>query len=407
MYELADELLRSRTGTRLSLSFLLCAAPIKRSDLQILVSVRNVEVFDRYFDACIDIFLNALRSPSTSIYRWLMNDAPASLRRRFHLDLPRSVFARPLFFRTDESQCGRVIEIQCPGSGWGDLQLLTDTYKAVGIVPSSDGRDDPADKFVRQAIAATGQSSPALLHLLDNASAPASIKYHIATTAPPLRYWGYSDGVDNARCELIRSHSFYGLVAENRFGRRLQQAASGTTQFDLPPIVLFDQKACMALPFWEPTRDLFSDEVRKRFAYTYPLSRGGFKTEDGERVALDDVLRLPRAARRYFVKYAGVDVGLNWGSQAVWRMSDNGFDRVFPKIASSIRSGRPWIIQSDFSDREHCAYAPREDPQSVISRTMFVKYSNFFGPTQLIGTKVMYSDAPKVHGQSDTIVGLA
>ncbi|WP_428150914.1 hypothetical protein [Brevundimonas sp.] len=403
-YEVADKLLARKTGTQLALSFHCCAEPVRQPPAW--ATSPPLATFETFFKICLDIFSEALSGQQgAEVYRWLMNDTPVSLRRAFHRSLPEAVYRRPQFFRTDEGADGRVVEIQCPGSGWGDLQLLKDLYIASGRAEDRLEAYRPAEAFVREVIALTGSDHPSVLHLLDNASAPASIRYHMATTAPPLRYWGYSADVDNARCDLVRSHSVFGLVAENRFKQRLRQAAAGEAIFDLPPIILFDQKAPLALPFWEMTRDRFPEAVRELLAYTYPLALDGFRTPEGDWLSLEDLVNLPASKRRYFVKYAGSDVSVNWGSQSVWRTADNGFAKKLDDIRAEMKSGRPWIIQADVGSRTLASTLLREADEPT-SETRFVKYSRFYGPTQSLGAKAMFAATPKVHGQSITTVGL-
>jgi hypothetical protein len=270
-YDAAETLTRSRTGLAIGPTFLCCVEPVHAPPPDVFEDERRITAFDEYFDRCLDIFRASLRGEADPvIYKWLMNDTPVSLRRAFHLALPDAAFSRPRFFRTDESAHRRIFEIQCPGSGLGDLQLFTDAYRRIGRNTPELDQYHPAELFTREVQQIFGRENPSVLHLLDNSSAPISMRYLISATTPPLRYWGYSAGVNNASCDLVRSHSFFGLVSENRFKRRLDAAANGIVVFDLPPIVLFDQKAGMALPFWDKTRAYFSDHVRRLFAYTYP-----------------------------------------------------------------------------------------------------------------------------------------
>lgn len=410
-YRYADELYALGSRTKLSFPCQFCSAPIATTEPFAADSGHRLDVIRDFFSASISIFKQAIqRKRQSGVARWLLNDLPTSLGRTWHLGLPEEAFTQPLFFRTDETSTGKILELQCPGSGWGDLELLRKLYLEAGIDLAEDVRARldtfrPADLFAEEVQTLLRKESPSILHLLDNSSVPGSMKYFMGATSPPLKYWGYDDGVEYGKCDLIRSHSFYGLVAENLFLTRLNQAHLGIVKFDLPPIALFDQKAPLALPFWERTRSLFSNEVREAIVYSYPLTPEGFRDEHGEWISFDQFERLPRDKRRYFAKYAGVDVSQNWGSRAVYRLSDKGYKETLKKIRQELAIGRPWLIQPDKSSRLDVSYVQRRDMQIVQSH-LYVKYSRFYGPTRLIGTRAMFRATPKVHGQKETATGL-
>lgn len=408
-FEIADRFYASKTGTQLVVSLQCCVKPIaaprpfQESDGERLLILRE------FFDTCLSVFNEALRAQQPhAVYRWLMNDTPASLRRKWHLTLPNVVYKAPIFFRTDESPGGRIFELQCPGSGWGDLELLRDAYLEFGITGPERTKLEAfqaAGDFSNQVIRLLGSQEPSVLHLLDNASNPGSMKYFIRTTSPPLRYWGYTQGVDNGTCQLVRSHSFFGLVAENLFQQRVQAAERGSVQFDLPPICLFDQKAPLALPFWEQTSGHFTDRVRSALVYSYPLTLDGFRNQNGEWIKLESFEKLPETQRKYFAKYAGVDVNGNWGSRKVFRLADHGYKKTLQMIRAELKLGRPWIIQPDHSGAETISYFNRGSDH-IINCKMYAKYSRFYGPQSLIGTRAMFRKTQKVHGQEDTAMAL-
>ena len=123
-----------------------------------------------------------------------------------------------------------------------------------------------------------GADSPTVLHLLDNASITTSMRYLMAKSQPPSRYWGYGS-VRNGDCGLNRSHSVFGLVAENLFRERLRQVAKGTASFDLPPIIVFDQK--MPLCRSSKKRGSCIPTRSERLTYSHPVFDTGFRDVDG------------------------------------------------------------------------------------------------------------------------------
>jgi hypothetical protein len=416
-YARADDLLSKGTRCDLRTPFLCPTKPAFLIDDARRKYEGRLSALSKFFEICLEIFRDALsgRAPP-SVYRFLLNDTPATLRRSYHRKVPINQYFPPRFFRTDETPDGKIMEIQCPGSGWGDLQFLCDVYRECG----GDDRlqsYSPSAIFAREVIRVVSErqknENPSILHLLDNASAPASMKYLIHSSHPPLSYWGFHNGVRYRKCDFVRSHSFFGLVAENLFQVRLADAAKGLIYFDQPPIVLFDQKAPLALPFWNQTRHLFPDEVRDCLVYTYPILPKnfpedgplGFYNEHGQWVTVDDLLKMRSLERQYFVKYSGTDVSINWGSYAVECLSARGANKCLRALPREYSKRKYWVVQPDVSSENHVEYFDRNANQ-IESRNWHSKLSCFYSDAALIGIKTMHRDAVTVHGQEDTVVGL-
>ena len=64
-----------------------------------------------------------------------------------------------------------------------------------------------------------------------------------------------------------------------------------------------------------------------------------------------------------------------------------------------------WLLQPEIAEKEAVRYVERDG--TPRRATMTVKYSCFYGPTQLIGMRTMHRRHFKVHGQDDTVVGVA
>ena len=382
------------------------AGPVGLPNAAFVERERRLDALRLFFEVVSQVFREVVAGEaSPRLARLLFNDAPANYGIEFHRALPREVWTVPRFFRTDESQDGKILELQCPGSGWGDLPLLTALY---GQYFKSDAlaQYKPAMLVAEEIARLCGKTNASVLHLLDNASNPTSMRYLIATTQPPLRYWGYERSVRNDECDFVRSHSFYGLVAENLFKKRVRDAAEGRVLFDLPPAIVFDQKMPLCLPFLEETRDRFSDWIRAILCYSTPVFEDGFADVNGEWVTIENFLKRPPSQRRYFVKYAGSDVSLNWGSRGVFRLSDKKGAELLRMAAVDASRGRFWLIQPEVSGKEQVVYINRVDG-NPIQETLTSKVSCFYGPTRLVGIRTMHRRHFKVHGQDDTVLGLA
>ena len=115
-----------------------------------------------------------------AVLHWLINETPESVGIRYHRNLEDRHFTLPVFFRTDEVRPGRIIEIQCPGSAWGELQLTFEYAVEMGYLR---GEESPADHFVAQ-LTDFLEDAPIVHHFLDHASAPPGMRYFIEKTRP-------------------------------------------------------------------------------------------------------------------------------------------------------------------------------------------------------------------------------
>jgi hypothetical protein len=177
-------------------------------------------------------------------------------------------------------------------------------------------------------------------------------------------------------------------------------------RFDLPPVLVFDQKIPLCLPFLDETRDLFSDAAREMLTYSYPIQENGFRDVDGTWTTIQEFVKRPASQRRYFLKYAGCDVAINWGSRSVYRLNDNKAIPLMNRAIQDARRDRFWLIQPEISEKERVIFLDRSSSEPA-EKKMTIKYSCFYGPTTLIGVRTMHRNHYKVHGQKDTVVGLA
>lgn len=349
----------------------------------------------------LDIFRAALKKKTDpTILNWLLNDTPESLGIRYHCNLEDRHFTLPMFFRTDEVMHGMIAEIQCPGSLWGELQLAFDYLVQIG---RHGGLVSPAEQFASQ-LTSQLDKVPNVHHLLDNASAPACMRYFIEKTRPAVQYWGIDRSIRAKDCNFIRSHSFFGLCADNEFISRMEEVGKGVT-YDLPPHVLFDQKASLVLPFWSLTRDSFSNEIRDLFCFTVPLLPSGIELPDKTHVTIEDFAKLSRSKRSYYLKYAGSDVSLNWGSKAIYRlsnMSSNDCLILLKRCIAEFDKGKIWLIQKEETHDDNITFLHRDGGE--LTKKLRAKFSAFYGPSGCIGVIAMHRSHNKVHGQAETVI---
>lgn len=233
------------------------------------------------------------------------------------------------------------------------------------------------------------------------------MRYFIQSTRPGLRYYSYDRDVRRDDCNFVRTHSFFGLAADDSFKDRLKWVEEGKVVYDLPPHVLFDQKATLVLPFWSVTRNRFSEEIRKLLAFSSPLTPQGFCLADGTMVTTKTFSSLPRKQRGYYIKYAGSDVSINWGSKAVFRLSNMNplkCESLLEKCLEGFSKGRIWLIQKEEKHDDWITYHSRDRNQST--KKLRAKFSGFYGPDGFIAAIAMHRAHNKVHGQSGTVTSL-
>lgn len=406
VYQFLERELRGSLAASDSFTELVAASLKIVPDSEFELRRRRHASFVAFFEAAKGIFRETLKGAySEQLRRWLLRDSESFLPGDLYKRLPEEAWTIPRFFRTDESKSGLVFELQCPGSGWGDLPLLAKLYRTMGGAKQLDGFA-PEVAVANDIAEACGEAVPQVLHLLDNASNPVSMRYFMSVTQPPLHYCGYSKAALNGKANFIRSHSVFGLVSENLFRARLARCARGELVFDLPPLVIFDQKMMLCLPFLVETRDLFDDAIRNILTYSYPVSAAGFRDVDGSWVTIEEFLGRTPARRRYFLKYAGSDTNRNWGSRAVRRLNRNTAAEILRAAVAEAENGYPWIIQPEISEKELVDFFDR-DSNTLMRERKTAKYSAFYGPSGLVGLRTMHRLHQNVHGQEDTVVGLA
>lgn len=219
----------------------------------------------------------------------------------------------------------------------------------------------------------------------------------------------YDEEATAKSCNFVRSHDFFSILHHNFYQDRLQRCQNGEVSFDLPPVAVFDSKLIMAWPFWSKTRQYFSDAERALFPFTTVIERDGMEWEDGNRISIDQFASISNNQRNYFVKYAGTDVAVNWGSKAVFSarsMSGNKIRAHMEDVVKDITTGRPWVMQKSVLTN---ATVPSLCPETGATESVTgnAKWSCFYGPTGHLGLFAMYRNHHKVHGSEETVISIA
>jgi hypothetical protein len=351
----------------------------------------------------LDLFAASIHGDlPRSIASSFLDHLPDHFGWAHHVKIQFGFIRPPPFFRTDQAADGTILEVQCPGSGWGSHEILQEYYADAGF---EDATNTPAlsVRFTAALQAYLG-CRPVIQHLLDNASDPAGERFFIHRARRGAAYFGF-DKVRPQECNFVRAHDFFGLLTENFATERLRSLADGKSVYDLPPIALFDQKLLMALPYWDETRQHFDDAVRALFPYTTVVAPNGFRLESGDWVTLEQFSALPRSRRQYFLKYAGADVARNWGSRAVFRLSNHSRDKCLMRlraVTERYRAGERWILQSACPSSEEISYLTRDGEIETMSAHS--KHSVYCGPEGVLGKRTYFERHYKVHMSVETVM---
>jgi len=382
--------------------------PMEDSECQAFRS--RYAVIKRFQEQTLALFRASLNGQcDPQIARMVVEDLPEHLGVNYHRKLTDHQYRTPVFFRTDEVSPGKLSEIQCCGSGWCLAEQLRQLYLDNETVFGSPRHfpDSLAASFTRSLTKYLGEE-PRIHHLVDNASRPHGMRYFIQRTRMQgAKYFSYDRGVSPSDCNFVRSHDFITLPHHNFFADRMERCNQGKVFFDLPPSNLFDGKIILAWPFWKETRAWYPDEVRGLFPYTTIIRPDGIDLENGEHISLDEFCSLPQGRRDYYIKYAGTDININWGSKSVFLAStfSQGKCREFMEtVLQDSRRNRYWVLQEAVRQKEPVVAL---DPKGGLIKTdAYTKLSGFYGPDGLMAILAMQKCSHKVHGSSETIMSI-
>ena len=139
-----------------------------------------------------------------TVLHWLINEIPENHGLAYHRSFGDRHFTLTVFFRTDEVRPGKIVEINCPAAGWGELQFVFEHMPRMGYC---SGGASPVDQFTAQ-LTALLQGPPIVHPFLDRATSPGNWRFFIYKTRPRVRYWGIDRGVRADDCDFIRYQTF-------------------------------------------------------------------------------------------------------------------------------------------------------------------------------------------------------
>lgn len=409
LYQQLDHSFDVRAGTDIGFEALVAIRPQAMTGEAVDKFRARYSTIKSFQERTLGLFRSSLDgSGDPELARLILGDLPAHLAQEHHQKLTESQHRTPVFFRTDEPVPGKLSEIQCPGSGWCVNEHLRQLY---GNNPGIFGNPQHFPQSLAEQFASTLKkylgADPVVHHLTENASRVHGMRYFIQQTRDRgVKYFSYDRGVKAGDCNFVRSHDFFSLLHHNFYADRLQRCNDGAVTFDLPPSALFDGKMIMAWPFWEKTRSAYTDEIRDLFPYTTVIAPTGIELEDGTKVTPAEFCELPGSARDYFIKYAGTDISINWGSKSVFNASGSKGQvrQLMDAIVKDWSRGRYWVMQKACSTRDSVTGIERSGKEFTMDA--YAKWSGFYGPDGLMGILVFHKSFAKVHGSDETVMGI-
>lgn len=192
--------------------------------------------------------------------------------------------------------------------------------------------------------------------------------------------------------------------------------AGKESEVEPPPNLLLEQKTILALVRDEKFRGYFTRQEKAIFPETYIIRKGLKMQFDGKALTLQDIVDMPRPARSYIIKYAGLDFRINWGGRAVYRirnLSKASTANIIRKAALSYEKYKePWVLQKEVSCRENIEYLDT-DAKLIKTGKMYKLYRPYFiymadrNDIELLDIMLIFRDNFKVHAKTDCVIGLA
>lgn len=410
LYASLDREINDRIGCDIGFELMIGATPCEMDAETVAGFHSRYSVIKAFQEQCLALFNASLHGEcDPRIAAMALGDVPEHFGVAYHRDLTAAQRRTPVFFRTDELAPGKLSEVQCCGSGWDLVEMVRRLYVENPDIFGAPKHFESslASSFARALRDYVGRE-PVVHHLTENASRPHGMRYFIQRTRDEgIRYLTYDRGVGPRDCNFVRSHDFVSLLHHNFYAERMQRCVRGELYFDLPPLALFDSKLTMTWPFWSLTRSHFGDDVRDLFPHTALITPDGIEMEDGERISVDDFGAGGRTARGYYIKYAGTDVAINWGSRAVFlasTLSGVQLRKLLATIGEDWERGRYWVIQPAIRHKETISGLSREG--ATFDTDAYAKWGGFYGPDGLMAIWMNHRRFHKVHGSPDTVMSV-
>ncbi len=319
-----DSLYEKELGPGIKFSMMTSLTPAIPSDTDALGFIERYETIKQFLSISQELFRQSLFDSSLKDIRdVILNEVNREYGVAYHQRLYRKEVDIPYFFRTDEAIPGKITEIQYEGSGWGNLNSLQTSISFMPqriVIPLHAYNRCPVAQISAEIIRKLTHDTPLIFHQIDESSNMLDMNYFISATRKfGLKYLGHDIDVTFKNINFVRTHSFMEEVVGSEFPAFMNRYYRHELLFDIFPSILFFQKISLLLPFWDRTSNLYPDRVREIFPFT-SLVTDSLELENGERISIEEFSDLPPSQRDYYLKYAGADGTINWGSKSVYNL---------------------------------------------------------------------------------------
>jgi len=384
-----DKLYQKELRSDVRFSMITSLTPAIVSDEEIQGFIDRYHTINEFLHISQDLFKQSLVDTSMREIRDLiLNEVNSEFALDYHQQLYDNEVSIPYFYRTDESVSGKINEIQFAGSIWGTVQALQLSLKYVQKyieVPVRTFNKNLIADVVSKSICDMTHNNPLIYHQIDVSSNMIDMNYFISVTRKyGLKYLGYDIEASFKTVNFIRTHSFMELVTGSYFFDFLKRYYNHQLYFATFPSILFFQKIAMLFPFWKKTKHLYSEKIRNMFPFTSLVSNY-LELENGEHMSIEMFSNLEPHKRDYYLKYAGADGKINWGSKAVYnlRKTSKRICEELLHIASyGFHHNHYWILQKAWHRKEKITFIKNS---TLESKEIYSKYSGFYGPRGFMG----------------------
>lgn len=404
-----NRLYERELGFGAKFSMLTSLSPAVLTDDEAQGFVNRYSVIKTYLQITQELFKKSLfDSELTDIREVVLNEVNSEFSLDFHKKLYSHNLTLPYFFRTDEAIPGKLTEIQFEGSGWGVVQALQSSMAYASRsshLPIREFNKKCIARSVSDLIKSSIHETPFIFHQIDESSNMLDTNYFISTTRKyGLKYIGHDSEVTFKNVNFVRSHSFMEEVTDSLFDSFLERYYQGKLIFDIFPSIIFFEKIALVFPFWKETKDFYPDSIRQIFPFSSFVT-DVITLETGETMTIDQFSNMEAHNRDYYLKYAGADGRINWGSKAVYNLAGHKSQckSLLESAAAGWRKKQPWMIQKAYHRKEKLSYLVGE---TMETSDMHSKWSGFYGPGGFLGGSLINRKSHKVHGQDDSICRL-
>ena len=300
----------------------------------------------------------------------------------------------PCFARPDMSQCGKIVELQIPGSTYGVISIFEP-----GLIEGT--------KNIYRSV--SGTDADRWLYVYFNRNMVKDTEHLTQQVGMRLCIREIPDNWRNY--SLIRRQFLHQLIEVPHGKDVLAAALTGDIIIDPLPCLLFDQKLMSVFPFHSKLRSLYGDDVRNIMPQTALLEKdkhgNPLPVYLGEKcLSIHEILTMSNSQRDFVLKYAGTDPWLRFGGHGVYRLKGLSHERCKKLFAEALRSNDPWILQEGCWEKHLAVFLNGTGELHNVEDyyTLWRPVFSLYPEPKMVSLVVYQSQSWKVHGTSESLI---